>query len=140
MDMNTKIRRKRGGGAAIEFALVLPPLLTILFGIMEFSWLFLEQSNVMTAAREGARRGVTVAPSASPSPASTAITRANAVLTSLGMSTTGASVTAAISGSSPSRTLEVNVNVPYHSLTGWDFPGMPATLHAHMSMLMEQQS
>ncbi len=46
------------GAAMIEFAIILPLLLLLIFGIIEFS-LFLYNKQVITnAAREGARRGV----------------------------------------------------------------------------------
>jgi Flp pilus assembly protein TadG len=46
---------RRGGAAIIEFALVVPVLLTLLIGIMEFGWLVKNNLMVANAAREGAR-------------------------------------------------------------------------------------
>ncbi len=43
------------GAAAVEFALVAPVLLLLLFGIIEFSKAFHNQANLSAAAREGAR-------------------------------------------------------------------------------------
>ncbi|MHA7177553.1 TadE/TadG family type IV pilus assembly protein [Arthrobacter sp. Sr24] len=43
------------GAAAVEFALVLPVLLGVLLGIMEFGFLFNQQISASNAAREGAR-------------------------------------------------------------------------------------
>jgi Flp pilus assembly protein TadG len=45
----------RRGAAAVEFALVLPLLLALLFGIMEFGLVFKDQLAVLQAAREGSR-------------------------------------------------------------------------------------
>jgi Flp pilus assembly protein TadG len=51
-----KLRRRRHrGAAAVEFALVLPFLVMILFGIMEFGYAFFIQSSVASAARVGVR-------------------------------------------------------------------------------------
>jgi Flp pilus assembly pilin Flp len=50
-----KRRRTDEGAAAVEFALLLPILLLILFGIVDFSRLLNAQLNVTEAAREGAR-------------------------------------------------------------------------------------
>jgi Flp pilus assembly protein TadG len=51
-----KLRRRRHrGAAAVEFALVVPLLVMILFGIMEFGYAFFIQSSVAGAARVGVR-------------------------------------------------------------------------------------
>ncbi|MGR2752123.1 TadE/TadG family type IV pilus assembly protein [Agromyces arachidis] len=41
--------------AAVEFALVLPLLLLILFAILDLGWVFNQQLTLTQAAREGAR-------------------------------------------------------------------------------------
>jgi Flp pilus assembly protein TadG len=43
------------GAAAVEFALILPLLLLLVFGIVEFGLLLNKQVSVSNAAREGAR-------------------------------------------------------------------------------------
>ncbi|SDT97865.1 TadE/TadG family type IV pilus assembly protein [Desulfobacula phenolica] len=53
-----KLNKKDEGAALIEFAIVLPLLLILIFGTIEFG-LYLFNTQVLTnAAREGARRGV----------------------------------------------------------------------------------
>lgn len=47
--------RGRRGTASVEFALVLPLLLALLFGIIEFGFVFKDQLSLQQAAREGAR-------------------------------------------------------------------------------------
>ncbi|NLX04421.1 MAG: pilus assembly protein [Phycisphaerae bacterium] len=42
----------------VEMAVVLPVLLTILFGIIEFGWTFMVYQNITNAAREGCRVAV----------------------------------------------------------------------------------
>lgn len=44
--------------AVVEFAVVLPLLLTILFGIIEYGWVFMVRQTLQTAAREGCRLAV----------------------------------------------------------------------------------
>lgn len=46
------------GAAAVEFAIVLPLLLVLLFGIVEFSLLLYDMAMITNASREGARGGV----------------------------------------------------------------------------------
>lgn len=50
-----KIHEKERGAAAVEMAIVLPLLLLILIGIMEFGRVFNVQVSLTQAAREGAR-------------------------------------------------------------------------------------
>lgn len=47
--------RDQRGVAAVEFALVLPILLLILFGIIQFGFIFVVQNSMQNAVREGAR-------------------------------------------------------------------------------------
>jgi Flp pilus assembly protein TadG len=48
-------RDNERGAAAVEFAILLPLLVMLLFGIIEFSILFNRQQGLHAAAREGAR-------------------------------------------------------------------------------------
>lgn len=54
---NTRWRKSQRGAAALEFAIVLPVLLLLLVGIVDFGLVFGAQSQVANAAREGARTG-----------------------------------------------------------------------------------
>ena len=46
------------GQAMVEFALVLPLLIALLCGIIDFGWLYYNQITLSNAAREGARYAV----------------------------------------------------------------------------------
>jgi Flp pilus assembly protein TadG len=48
-------KRSERGAAAVEFALVLPFLLLLVFGIIEFGFIFNRYISVTHAAREGVR-------------------------------------------------------------------------------------
>ena len=47
--------RRDRGATAVEFALVFPLLLVMLFAIIDFGWVLNQQMSVTAAAREGAR-------------------------------------------------------------------------------------
>jgi len=46
------------GAAVVEFALIVPLLIVIVFGIIEFSLLFFDKQVITNASREGARYGI----------------------------------------------------------------------------------
>jgi len=53
-----RIARKQTGAAAVEFAVILPLFLLIIFGVVEWS-LYLFNDHIITdASRRGARRGI----------------------------------------------------------------------------------
>lgn len=129
--------RRQRGVAAVEMAVVLTLLCTLLFGIMEFGWVFYQQSNVTAAVREGVRVGVTVSPAASPDAAATAVNRTTAVLSQLHVDLAGASINANYAGTVPARTLTVTARVPYKKLIG--FVPAPSSLGYSMTMMLELQ-
>lgn len=49
---------RRRGAAVVELAIVSPVLLAMLFGIIEFGWMFTVRHTMVNAAREGARLGI----------------------------------------------------------------------------------
>lgn len=54
--MKTKSDQK--GASAVEFALILPLLVVILFGIIEFGLILYDQQVITNASRDGARAGI----------------------------------------------------------------------------------
>ena len=52
--------RCQKGVAAVEFAIILPVLLLIIFGIIEFGLLLYDKQVITNASREGARAGIVV--------------------------------------------------------------------------------
>jgi Flp pilus assembly protein TadG len=61
MDKKPQVKkRKRYGQSLVEFALVAPMLLILIWGIMEFGRLVFTYSSVVTASREAARYGSSV--------------------------------------------------------------------------------
>jgi len=51
-------KRVRRAAAAVEMAIVTPFLLTMLFGIIEYGWIFTVRQTLTQAAREGARLAI----------------------------------------------------------------------------------
>lgn len=133
-------RRKRGGAAAIEFALCFPIFLAIVFAIMEFGWVFFQQANVVAAVREGLRGGVPLPQEDDCIAATGATDIVKASLRRSGYSDSqisAATITQACSGSTPEEALTVTVEMPYTALIG--IIPTPDHIHAEMTMILELQ-
>ena len=55
-------RKRQKGVSCIEFAMVLPVLLLILFAIMEYGWLMVHQIVLINAVSTGARAAIRANP------------------------------------------------------------------------------
>jgi len=50
--------RQQEGGSALELAIILPVMILIVFGIIEFGLILYNQQIITNASREGARAGI----------------------------------------------------------------------------------
>jgi Flp pilus assembly protein TadG len=104
---------KEKGAAMVEFAIVLPLLLTLIFGIIEFGLLLYNKAVITNASREGARAGIVFSDYSNPisvSKAQTAVTKyISDNLISFGSDTP----TVAITGTCSSKGTDFIVTVGY---------------------------
>ena len=127
------------GVAAIEFALLLPVLMIILMGMIDFSYYFFLNSTAVNAAREGARQGVVqLTTTDAETAASTATT---AYLAAAGLEVGGTfnapSVTSAYDSTTEMLAVTVTIN-PFNPLTGFLPTGvLPAQISYTSSMRWE---
>lgn len=56
--MKKGILKNENGQSMVEFAVTLPLLLLLVFGIIDFGWLFYNKMGVENASREGARYAI----------------------------------------------------------------------------------
>jgi Flp pilus assembly protein TadG len=113
----------------VEFGLLLPVLMFVLLGIIDYGQVFFTQLSITNAAREGARAGV-VRPAEDAQ--STAITAATSYLAAAGLSGNVAATTP--TDATPTVTVTVTV-APYVPLVG--FVPTPGQLQATSSMRWE---
>ena len=116
--------RSDRGAVAVEFALLLPILVVIILGIIEFGLVYNTQITITNAAREGARalsigNGVNT-PFAAVSAASAALTPA---VTSAEVTFSPSACTAANAG----QTATVTIQYPYKFLSGMFGTGFTMT-------------
>jgi Flp pilus assembly protein TadG len=119
--------RRESGQSVVEFALVMPIFVILLFGIIEFGRLWMTV-NVMTgAAREGARVAAIYGTSSGQ-----ARTAAQNVLSAGHVS--GAII--AVSGPNASGEVVVSVSLTYSTLTGAIIPGLANSMQLSQSATM----
>ena len=107
--------KRKNGQSVVEFALILPVLLLMVLGIIEFGRL-LETTNVLTsAAREGVRAAAISTPDVSQ-----VNNAANNILSANNI--TGASIS--VNGPNANREVTVTVQITYTPLTGSFIPGL----------------
>lgn len=111
------LKRSQKGQSLVEFVLLLPVFVFLLFGIMEFGRLW-ETMNVLTsAAREGARIAAVTSPSVSQ-----VTNAAQNVLTSANIQNVSINVT----GPNATDEIIVTVSCNYIPITGAIVPGIGA--------------
>ncbi len=125
------------GGSSVEFALVLPLLLLIVFGMIQFGWGWWLSQVVTNGAREGARFGVVVREP--PVSDADVKTRINNYLNASGVATSTAIIQvsytlngAAVASNACVGGCEVRValSVPIQKIVPNLLPGFPTQLNA----------
>lgn len=139
-----RAHRRRSGASAIEFALSLPIFLSIVFSIIEYGWVFFQESNVIASVRQGVRYAVTLQREGSCIAANEATDRVRTTLLGVGYSSSqvaSASITQSCQGTGTADdpyTLRVSADVPYTPIIG--LVPVPEYIHADMTMMLEDQS
>ncbi len=134
-----RLSRKRGekGANLVEFAILAPFLILLLFGIIEFAWVFATNLDVKHGAREGARI------TAVNTPDSGNVDLAAEICSRMSMvgSDTATTITWASDGTpAVGEGVTVTVSTPLSTLTGimdWAFGSVP-TLDSTVEMRIEQ--
>ncbi len=116
-----KYRRSAGGQSIAEFALVVPILLLLVFGIVEFGLIVKSWQVVTDAAREGARVAVVGSTPSQPGDSAAAVAVVRAALNRGGLQGNTATVTLTAKGTSAGPwadvargdTARVTINYPH---------------------------
>lgn len=127
--------KNRGGAAMVEYAICLPILLALLFGLLEFARMTQLQQTARLAAFEGARAGITLN-------SSTADVKAavNHVMSAVAVSTFTTTVTPATLGyTSPTVTVNVSVPAQANAWFHWFVPNN-TTISASITLSREVQA
>jgi Flp pilus assembly protein TadG len=118
----------------VEMAIVLPLLLLLLLGVIEYGWIFHKASQINMAARAGVR--VAVRPDATDDDVATAVA---SMMNQCGMKNSGYTLTHSDLGVAVAVPVTVTVSVDYSklSLTRTSFVPVPSKLTGQGTMAKE---
>jgi Flp pilus assembly protein TadG len=128
------IGQVRRGIALVEAALVMPLLVLVTLGTLEYGWMFSKSLEVGNAARNAARVA------ARPDARNADVTATATSLLSMSkpkLTGTYTLTPSDVSSAAPGETVTVTVDVNYTSLTNAPLLLVPAQLHASVSMVKE---
>lgn len=133
--------RSRRGASAIELALVMPLLVYVAMGTLEYSWFLYQRTQVVHAVREGVRLAAVSTIEASPAPDTLAAARTADVLDERGFA--AGDVTLATSyrdltgdAADALDTLTLSATVAYQPVGGGLVP-TPTSMAVSMSMMLQ---
>jgi hypothetical protein len=109
------MRTSRRGSAALEFALLTPVLVAIVFATLEWGWVWSRQALATFVVEEGVRMAAGVGSGGDPQVA--AHDFAVETLTAVGLDPSSAVVTATYDGLVPGQ-LRLDLALPYTPITG----------------------
>src|SRR5512136_2031326 len=127
--------RGEAGASAVEFAIILPILVLLIFGIIELSVAFYDKAMITNASREGARAGIVfrVPPVTDDEITNIVNTYLGSNLMTFGGPTT-ANITVTRNGYNPGDELKVSVNYTYTFLL---IPNFIASLSGGVNLVAE---
>ncbi len=126
-------QKRRRATAVVEFAVVLPLLMTMLLGIIEFGYVFMIRQTLQHAAREGVRIAVL---QTSVNPYANVTARISEAMAPTGLSTYTVNMTHATAGD-PVETVVLTVPYDDVSLVGGYFGFSGGSLTGSASMRKE---
>ena len=136
--MNERKRKGERGSVVMEAALVMPIVILLFAGILEFGRMLMIQQILTNAAREGARMGALYMDD------SKALAEAGTVaqdyLTRCGINSELISVEPAFSTVNGTQAVQLKINYDYTStLAGW-VPGIDHNLELHSLSIMRREA
>jgi hypothetical protein len=135
-----RVKRGENGASLIEFAILMPLLLLLLFGIIEFAWAFAQTLDVRHGAREGARLAAVDYGSGNAG----LITGPGGICSRMDLASGQTVTIVATDLSSPADGIgvadevSITVDAPLDQLTGFFNGLLPSALNSSVSIRIEQ--
>ncbi len=138
--MRKRLAEDRGANL-VEFALVAPFLIMLLFGIIEFAWVFGQDLTIKHGAREGARLSAVAFGASTTDLTNETVSRMNIATSPTVAFCIKPALVSPSSEMNPGDGIEVTVSQPRTSLTGimdWVFPASFTNLSSTVEIRAEQ--
>jgi Flp pilus assembly protein TadG len=122
---------------AVETALVLPVLLLLTLGMIEFGWYFLKSESVVSAARSGARVAIRA-----DSTTQDVVTTISSIMASTGLGDSGYATTitpADVSTATSGQHITVKIEVPYGNIALMGDIVVPASINIRSVAVMAKE-
>ena len=130
-----KIRYK--GAATVEAAVVFPLLLVLVFGVIEYGWMFLKAHQITNAARSGCR--VAIRPSATTQDVIDTVTALMATAGITGETITTNPTDITLDNVGVGGTVEVKITVPWVNMAIINFSLLPKPTNLRASVTMAKE-
>lgn len=127
-------KRWRRGTTIVEAAIVMTLLMGLIYGLMEYGWLFMNEQQLNSAAREGAR--LAALPDTTAAQLSDRISK---IMSAGKMTSYTTTVTPGWDTAPKGTSITVTITVDYSTirLTAGNLTPLPSTIHAAVSMNKE---
>jgi Flp pilus assembly protein TadG len=125
------------GLVTVELAVLLPLLLFLTFGVIEYGWVFLKAHQITNAARHGAR--LAVLPDTTDADVQSAVAD---IMSSAGMDSSGYTLTMSpdsVFGLAQGETVTVSVSVQYDNIKLTGIPLIPVPSHLSSQTTMSKE-
>lgn len=136
-----RARLRRTGASAVEFALTLPVLVTLLSAVADYGWYFFQRTTVVNVARDATRLGVVVPRSSVPGPTNLTRTYAFTMLGDAGFSCPGSGCSVICNQLTPPGAglilLQTRIRYEFQPLVG--LVPIPSNMEAEFAMALEDQ-
>ncbi|MBI4358324.1 MAG: pilus assembly protein [Candidatus Omnitrophica bacterium] len=138
MKKTKRFRTLGKGSAMIEMTLILPLVVMLIIGVVEFSRVLMVKQVITNAAREGARAGAIRLDDSGA--LSTALSVSQNYLTSSGVSLDPATVNSSFVTTGGSSAVEVTISYDYNSTLSHWIPGIPGVLTLQSAAIMRREA
>jgi Flp pilus assembly protein TadG len=132
-------RKRESGGAAVEFAIVMPIFCVIVFGVIDYGWFFYQKFTLAAAIRDGVRTAAAIKEADDGWTTGKNAAETNLAAGGIPKNVVVYDTSLKYAGSSPTRTVTIKGTYTFTPLVGL-VQLKSKTMTYSMTMMLEQQN